>query len=399
MFHHPKYNRTKAAKWTLSFFVRGFCPVVFWVMLLSASFDRAAAQEAAAIRWVSGAGKVAVEVHGLDARTLGRLQRLSWKPAQWQRLFAVHAGDESLPPMLGAYRIQSNALRFEPQFPLEPGITYRAVFRPGRLPGLRGAPVTATFQLPPRDSTPTTVVTRIYPSADLLPENLLKFYVHFSAPMRRGNIYDHIHLRDGAGKAVELPFLEIDEELWDPTMTRLTLFIDPGRIKRGVLPLEEIGPSLEEGKSYSLVIDREWRDGNGIPLKEEFQKAFRVGPADREPPDHTRWRIASPPAATREPLIVNFGESMDHALAQRMIRVFDSTGQPVAGSVTLEDHERRWTFTPDKPWPRGPHQLIIQTTIEDLAGNNIGKPFEVDLFNGIQRNLAAATVKLPFAIR
>ena len=36
--------------------------------------------------------------------------------------------------------------------------------------------------------------------------------------MSRGNIYDHIRLRGEDGKDVELPFLEIDEELWDTTM-------------------------------------------------------------------------------------------------------------------------------------------------------------------------------------
>src|SRR5262249_32867051 len=157
---------------------------------------------------------------------------------------------------------------------------------PDQLPGKSGsggAPITSVFQAPRRSETPTTRVSQVYPSSDTLPENLLKFYIHFTAPMSRGNIYDHIHLRDESGKEVELPFLEIDEELWDPTMTRLTLFIDPGRIKRGVRPLEEVGPSLEAGKSYTLVIGREWRDGVGNPLKQGFEKAFKVAPPDREP--------------------------------------------------------------------------------------------------------------------
>jgi len=34
-----------------------------------------------------------------------------------------------------------------------------------------------------------------------------------------------------------------------------------------------------------------------------------------------------------------------------------------------------------------------------LAGNNIGKPFEVDLFERVQRRLAQSTVKLPFDVR
>jgi hypothetical protein len=45
-----------------------------------------------------------------------------------------------LPPMFGDYRVQSGALRFEPQFPLEPGVKYRAIFHPDQLPGQRGSP-------------------------------------------------------------------------------------------------------------------------------------------------------------------------------------------------------------------------------------------------------------------
>lgn len=306
-----------------------------------------------------------------------------------------------LPPMAGAYRVGATALRFEPQFPLEPGLTYRAVFRPDQLPGgnSAAAPVTSVYQSPRRSVTPATLVSRVYPSADALPENLLKFYVHFTAPMSRGNIYDHIRLRDESGKDVDLPFLEIDEELWDATTTRLTLIIDPGRIKRGVRPLEEIGPALEAGKCYTLAIGREWRDGAGNPLKESFQKSFKVTPPDREPPDPARWKVESPQADSRDPLAVVFPEPMDHALTQRLIRVTGDQGGVVEGIVSLEEQERRWTFTPDNVWRRGRYQLIIHTTLEDLAGNNIGKPFEVDLFEGVERRLSTTTVKLSFEIQ
>ncbi len=358
------------------------------------------------IRWVTDpadAKKVGVEVTGLSAGALQQLQRSRWQSPQRQRLLSVYAGtDLGLPPMLGAYHVRPGVLLFEPQFPPEPGITYRAVFRPDQLPGKGGkgiGAITADFQLPARGSTPTTVVNHIYPSASVLPENLLKFYLHFSAPMSRGRIYDHIRLRDDAGKEIELPFLEIDEELWDPAMTRLTLFIDPGRIKRGVLPLVEIGPSLETGKSYTLVIDRECRDAAGNPLKESFQKSFKVGPPDREPPDPAHWKIQSPSAGTREPLAVTFPEPMDYALAQRVIGVIGGSGELMEGKVALEDQERRWTFVPGSPWRRGAYKLVIQTTIEDLAGNNVGKPFEVDLFEGVQRHLTTSTAKLSFEVR
>lgn len=361
------------------------------------------------IRWVTNSAnpdKHFIEVDGLSAAAQRRLRRSNWKQEQWQRLFSVYASQSeaqdvsNLPPMLGSYELKGGMLRFDPQFPLEPGITYRAVFRPERIPGDFGkTAVSSAFKLPPRRITPATTVSKIYPSADLLPENLLKFYLHFSAPMNRGNIYDHIHLLDESGKEVELPFLEIDEELWDSAMTRLTLFIDPGRIKRGVKPLEEIGPSLETGKSYTLVISREWRDGDGNPLREDYRKSFKVTSPDREPPDPANWNITSPPKNSREPLAIVFPEPMEHALAQRMIRVASETGEVVAGTASLEDHERRWIFIPDNSWQSGQYNLIIQTTLEDLAGNNIGKPFEVDLFEGIQPQLSTSTVKLTFGIR
>ena len=94
-----------------------------------------------------------------------------------------------------------------------------------------------------------------------------------------------------------------------------------------------------------------------------------------------------------------FTEPMDHALAQRVIRVFGGSDEPVEGKSALEDQERRWTFTPNSPWRRGPYTLVVPTTIEDLAGNNIGKPFEVDLFESLQRSLAGSSVKLSFDVR
>jgi hypothetical protein len=363
------------------------------------------------IRWVahsSDQSRVAVEVTGLSAAEVAELRKAPRPLEQWQRVLSVYAGqgdlvtDIGLPAMLGAYSITSNILRFEPQFTFTAGVNYRAAFHPAQLPGARNQarqPVSSQFQLSARRSTPATVVTRVYPTAEVLPENVLKFYVCFSAPMSGGHIYEHIHLRNDAGKDVELPFLEIDEELWNPQMNRLTLFIDPGRIKREVKPLEEIGPALEEGKRYALVIDKAWKDADGIPMKESFTKAFRVGPPDREAIDTAQWKLSPPLAGARSPLVVAFPKPMDHALARRLIHVTRPSGELINGTSAMEDYERRWAFVPENPWIPGNYRLTIQTTIEDLAGNNIGKSFEVDLFEGVQRRLTNFTVKLPFDVR
>jgi hypothetical protein len=348
-----------------------------------------------------------VEVSGLSGAVLKQLRAEADQPSALQRWLAVYTeqadwkANIEAPPLYGSYQVGSGVLRFEPRFPLEPGLNYRAVFRFVRSPASPTdslGEVVSVFKVPSRRIEASTVVSQVYPSASALPENLLKFYLHFSAPMRRGHIYDHIHLRDAAGKEIELPFLEIDEELWDPGMTRLTLFIDPGRIKRGVQPLEEVGPALVAGRRFTLEIDREWKDAAGSPLRQAYQKSFEVVPADREPPNPARWKIQAPAGNTRAALSIVFSESMDHALAQRMIRVTDPAGQTVAGSPVLSDEERCWAFTPVNTWQAGPYQLWIQTTIEDLAGNNIGKPFEVDLQEPIQRQLDRSSVKLSFEV-
>ena len=348
------------------------------------------------------------EVANLPITALRTLAKTNWALPQWQRLFSVFAeqgsivADVDIPPMVGDYRVIAGTLRFVPFFPLEPGINYRAVFRPDELPGgnsTNGTIVAARFRLSPPPARVPTVLSQIHPTSAVLPENLLKFYLEFSAPMRRGQIYDYIHLLDSSGRPVELPFLEINEELWNPIMTRLTLFLDPGRIKRGVRPLEETGPSLVVGQSYTLVIDHAWRDATGQPLQADFRKTFRVGPADRTPPDPAGWRFEVPPGNSREPLRIDLQEPLDHGILQRVLRIIDPAGHVVAGMATLADDDQHWSFVPDPLWLPGDYVLQIPTAIEDLAGNNIGKPFDLDLTDRPSESSTNRLVRMSFRIR
>ena len=116
--------------------------------------------------------------------------------------------------------------------------------------------VEAMLSVPALRERRPTVVEAIYPSSDVLPENQLKFYIHFSAPMSRGDSYRHIRLLDAKGKPVEAPFLELAEELWDDSGRRLTLLLDPGRVKRDLKPHKEVGRAIVDGGRYTLVIRR-----------------------------------------------------------------------------------------------------------------------------------------------
>src|SRR6185503_7621886 len=183
-------------------------------------------------------------------------------------------------------------LVFTPRYPFQSGLKYRARYIPTAIDGSPAAVVTE-FMIPTSRADPVVRVAAIYPSPDTLPENLLKFYIHFSGPMSRGDAYSHVRLLDDTGQPVAAPFLELGEELWNPDMTRFTLFFDPGRIKHGLVSRQELGPALTAGKIYTLVIDAAWQDEQHRPLVASAKKTFRTAPADTRQPDPVRWQIKS----------------------------------------------------------------------------------------------------------
>ena len=313
----------------------------------------------------------------------------------WASVFTVYAGARDVPPLAGTYAVEDDVLVFHPTYPIAPGVHYRAVFQP---PG--GASVEKTFDGPPQDKTPSARVERVYPSADVLPSNQLRLYIYFSAPMSRSQAGRHIHMLDENGKVLQgtqgvfLP----GEELWDPNYQRLTMTFDPGRIKRGLTSNETIGPPIAEGKRYTLVIDRDWQDARGVPMVEGFRKSFRGGPAERNPPDPKRWRVTAPKAGTSDALVVDFPTPMNYPLLQRMLSVSSAQGS-VTGTVTVAHQESQWRFTPRQPWKPGDYQLIVDTGLEDLAGNHIGQPFDIDTFERVTEHITTKTISLPFAVR
>ena len=292
--------------------------------------------------------------------------------------FHVYLGAEvepNQPAIVGECSfVKGGGLVFIPEFDLERGQDYTAVFTGvGTEPTIR-----RTFSIPSGDTTPETVVTHVYPSRDNLPQNLLKFYLHFSAPMRTGDSYEHIHLLGEDGTPIELPFLELNQELWDYDDTRMTLLFDPGRVKTGLKPHEDVGPPLLPGRRYTLVIDANWPDAQGKPLVTEFRKSFEVGEPDETQPSVEHWKIQPPAAGTTEPLEVRFEESLDRAMLDHIL-VVAANDQSVVGKIAVADQERTWRFSPDHAWQPGKFAVIVDSALEDLAGNSLARPFEVDL--------------------
>jgi hypothetical protein len=341
----------------------------------------------------------AIEVVNLTDETARALAARQLTREQWTEILRVSVGDGQ-PAMLGDYAVSGNTLRFTPMFPLDAGRQYRAVFNAAAAgDGASAAPLVATVGLAANNLAPSTVVSHVFPSTDLVPANQLRLYVHFSAPMGRSGGLPYIRLVDEQGAEVIDPFLPLDAEFWNDDHTRYTVFFDPGRQKRGILPNQQMGRSLEPGRRYTLVVSREWRDGNGLPLREDFRRDFLVGEPDERPLDTAGWRIAAPRAGTREPVVVSFDESLDHGLLLRALGVTGGDARFLPGDVKIEAAEARWSFTPRAAWTAGTYQLTALAMLEDLAGNRIGRAFEVDTFTRVDSSPEPERTSIPFAVR
>jgi hypothetical protein len=380
---------------------------LLWAVVLASAITSATAcgssadtlSAAIALKTPQNQDAAFIEVTGLPPETLRGLSISRLSQDEWSALLRVAVASDA-PSVLGTYSVQDDALRFAPLYPFDPGRPYYVRLDPGRLPELPAIATVleATVVRPSIAAVPSTVVARVYPGGEVVPANLLRMYIEFSGPMGRKSGVEYIKLIDHAGSEIPGAVLPLDYEFWSPDHTRFTVFFDPGRVKSGILPNLEMGRPLESGRSVTLAISREWRDEHGQPLREDFKRVFRIGPADERPIDTSAWRIESPEAGGRGGVVVTFPEPLDHGLLMRALGI-TRDGQPVIGDVRVHEAETRWTFTPAAPWRPGTYQLLALDILEDLAGNQIGRAFEVDSFQSVDESPAPQTILIPFTVR
>jgi hypothetical protein len=78
-------------------------------------------------------------------------------------------------------------------------------------------------------------------------------------------------------------------------------------------------------------------------------------------------------------LVVRFPEPLDHAMLGRALTI-EVSGLAVRGRGEVGAGDTSWSFTPDAAWPTAPASLCVDAELEDLAGNSVARPFEVDVF-------------------
>lgn len=299
-------------------------------------------------------------------------------PADWLKEFPV----DSLPaivrvklkylttPIFGDYTFNDTALVFRPLIPFSRGIQYN-VWAGERLLEEVIVPAVPASQAP--------VLTAMRPNADTLPSNILKFYLEFSKPMMHGELYQYITLLKNGTDTVHGAFLELKEELWNAEANRVAVWFDPGRIKRDLQPNLLMGPPLTEGSRYLFIIDKQFRDTDGTAMREDFRKWFVAGPRDSLSPDVTTWKMQTPPAGSKEALVVNTGEPLDYAVLISSLWLTDESGAGVEGKVMPADDQKSFSFIPKNTWKKGQYTLRMEPRMEDLAGNNLIRPFDTDL--------------------
>ena len=281
------------------------------------------------------------------------------------------------PALSGTWRRSGDTLVFRPRFAPSSGIVLWVRVDRARL-GHAGSPLQWwRFYLPDAaGDTSRPRLLAIHPSGDSLPENLLRWYLEFSQPMRPGQALDHVRLLDDQGRDDRTAFLDTSEELWDPEGRRLTLLFDPGRVKRGIRTNLEQGRPLQAGRTYRLRVEPGWEALSGQNLASRSEKTIVTTSADHRGPDPMAWTLSLPIVGVAGPLIVSFGEPLDHALAGRLIAVRDARGADVPGTAVLSGNDSQWRFTPAQPWVDGPYQLQTNPELEDVAGNRPGRAFD-----------------------
>src|SRR5271154_4291309 len=250
--------------------------------------------------------------------------------------------------------------------------TYRGrVFRLGResrpLTRLRAVVAGLLFSVAAAsaglDARPTGVA---FPSGATVPENLLRIEMRFSEPLRRSLSLDHVKLIDSNGLEITHAFFDLP--LLSADGRRVTVLLDPGRIKSGLAENRALGRALHAGSAVTLEVD-------DPELARPIRKTWRVTGFNADPPRPDLWTFRLPRRDTKDPLEVRLGAPLS-STAESFIAIRGPDARRVAGTAHLEQGETVWRFVPASSWRKGVYGLVTRPELEDSAGNRPCGPFE-----------------------
>lgn len=202
----------------------------------------------------------------------------------------------------------------------------------------------------------------VHPAGPTVPENLLRIELRFARPQRLPFDVGRLALLDERGRPLDRALLDL--ALPSADGRRITVLMDPGRVKSGVGPNLDAGRALHAGEAVRLRLD-----GDAVV------KQWTVGAALSQPLQPAGWRLSAPRAGSRDALRVELGEPISSS-GESLIAVVDAAGRRVSGAIALADGDTVWRFTPARPWRVGGHALVTHPALEDPAGNRSCAAFE-----------------------
>jgi hypothetical protein len=205
-----------------------------------------------------------------------------------------------------------------------------------------------------------------YPSGPTVPENLLRIELRFSAPLRTPLNIDNVKLIASDGVEIEHAFLDLP--LPSADARRVTILLDPGRVKSGLAENVVLGRALHAGSKVTLVVDEP-------ELSLPIRKTWYVTAFDANPPRPSLWTFRPPRWGTRDPLEVHLDAPLS-STAESLIAIRGPDGLRFRGAARLESGETVWRFVPARTWREGIYAVVTHPDLEDVAGNRPCGPFE-----------------------
>lgn len=317
---------------------------------------------------------------------------------EWSSFYHVKTNPNG-PAVLGSYKIVDNHLAFTPKFLPDSKVPYIVTFSYPNLAQLLSSQLTeqaiysdvVSFE-PPETTQPE--ITSVIPNLEIVPANLLRFYVFFSAPMGLENPYDFITIEDKDGNGLVDPFVIVPEGLWNIDRTRLTLLLHPGRIKQGVGPNMTEGDILRAGNVYTLKIDDKWKGASGEALKGSFSRQINASNPLRKAINVNLWALKAEEQNQIGILTIVTDHPLDQPLAKRMLFIRNKEGRILPSQVEFTGpEEMKILWRPDGSTEL---ELHIDPRLEDVCGNT--PLYAFDLEDGT-RSQSTEEIMLTFKVQ
>jgi hypothetical protein len=218
---------------------------------------------------------------------------------------------------------------------------------------------------------------KVFPRVDEVPENLLRIHLQFREPPDVVAFNGAVQLLGCDRSPIRDAFVHFAEGgLWEPEGRVVSLLLHPGRLKSGLAMGRRLGSILQAGCEHAVRLDLATLFETTGPAPSVFEHRFRVGPAWRDPLPMGTVGGDLPTVGSTRPLRVRFSRALDAGSAAGAFTLLNPSGAHTPIRPTFAALDRTICLKPKTRWSAGTYRLLIDQSLEDLAGNRMDEPFQ-----------------------